>query len=276
MLAVAVLTGFMAGCATSHDVGSRSSVAPHEGGRGHAPISEAHPLPMAPEEQPVRLAIADASTSTPQASPLREPAPAEALRSTEERIGDCSSEEEAARWARQKGRYSPPGNVYPAIIQGEEYGPIEAIQAFYAQVREASAPRFGEFHVEVNAELSSGGTGITVSGQRGPVTIELSPSRVRIGHRSFSDSKTISLFQTLGRILSDLGAQCRYRGIRGSRLRTRGYKDFVRIEFSYGSVVVHLEAASSGPGDAERLYVLDLQQAKDSLLWAHEEGASAQ
>ena len=112
-------------------------------------------------------------------------------------------------------------------------------------------------------------------GSRKPAEIELSETRIRIGQRPFGDAKTILLFQTLQRLLVDLGSQCTQRGVRGRHLGTRAYRDDVRVEFSYGPVVVMLEGASNGPASPERLYVLDVIETKNSL-WASDRDASGQ
>ena len=194
--------------------------------------------------------------------------------SVESAVGICSTEE-GAQWIASKSRYSPPGNVYPAIVQSDEYGPIEAIQTLYVQTQASGAAKFGEFEIADHREVRFDASKIMITGLRGPVNVDLSERQIRIGRRSFADPKTVSLFQTLGRLLADLGSQCKHQGIRGSRLRTRAYEDSIGIEFNYGPVVVRLEALSNGPVNPERLYVLDVVESKDSVLWAQERNAAA-
>jgi hypothetical protein len=176
----------------------------------------------------------------------------------------CTTEE-GAKWIAAKGRHRLPGNAYPAIVQGDEYGPIEAIHTFYAQA--SGTTSVGQFEIEGQREVSTDASRIMITGPRGPVNVDLSEKQIRIGVRSFVDPKAISVFQALQRVLADLGAQCEYQGIRGSRLRTRAYKDVIRIEFGYGPVVVQLEAASNGRANPERLYALDVAESEDSFLW---------
>ena len=173
--------------------------------------------------------------------------------------------EDGAEWASVKARYSDPGNVHPQIIQGNDYEPIQAIQLFYEQISGTSKP--GAFGTDDHRDFDSDGSKITIVGS-GRVTVDVSEKAVTIGSRSFRDPSTSTLFRTLGRLLRDVGLQCKRDGVRGMRLGTRSYRDSTRIQFAYGPIVVTLESASNGRGDPERLYVLDIIEAEDSLLWA--------
>ena len=183
---------------------------------------------------------------------------------------DCSTED-ATKLLAARASYRPRGEVIPQIIQGGEYAPIEAIRALY--VAASGTTKLGEFGFEDHHDATAESSRILIAGSRKPAEVELSESRIKIGPRSFGDPRTILLFQTLERLLVDLGAQCTQQGVRGRHLGTRAYRDDVRVEFSYGPVVVMLEGASNGPTNPERLYVLDVVEAKDSL-WASDRGAS--
>jgi len=184
---------------------------------------------------------------------------------------DCSSDD-ATKWLGAKATYRPAGEGSPQIIQGQDYAPIEAVQALYI---EASGTRkLGEFGFEDQYEGKAEASRIVVTGFKKSADIELG-SGVKIGQRVFSDDATTLLFRTLRRLLADLSSRCTQRGVRGRRLGTRAYRDNVRVEFSYGSVVVSLESASNGPADPERLYVLDLVESRSSALWAESRAASA-
>lgn len=184
---------------------------------------------------------------------------------------DCSSED-ATRWLGSKAGYRPAGEGYPQIIQGQDYASVEAIRTLYVEA--SGTAKLGEFGFEDHREGKADASKIVITGARKTVDIELG-SRIRIGQRFFADKGTIFLFQTLGRLLTELGSQCRPQGVRGRRLGTRAYRDNIRIEFSYGPVVVSLESASNGPANPERLYVLDMIESKSSLLWAEERPVSA-
>jgi len=262
VMALATLTVLTGACTKSNAAGMRSNMTPSEGVGGHQPMLED------------AAAMPRASTSASGGAPLAKEETAPPSQPVDSGVRVCSTEE-GAQWIAAKGRYSPPGNVYPAIVQGDEYGPIEAIQTVYAQAQASGAAKFGELEITGDQEVRSDASKIVITGLKGPVSVDLSERQIRIGRRSFADSKTISLFQTLGRLLADLGSQCKHQGIRGSHLRTRAYKDSIGIEFSYGPVVVRLEALSNGPANSERLYLLDVVKSKDSSLWARERNVGA-
>lgn len=282
VIAVAMLTLPIGGCTEASRTGIHSTAPPSERSGGHLPVPDEAPATPGPSVsasatspvgEPDGTSSPGTSTGTSVAQSeesLERAAPSQSLDD-----GVCSTAE-GARWVAEKDHYSPPDNVYPAILQGNDLGPIEAIQTLYAQAQASGAAKFGELEVEEHGQVKSGVSEIRVTGQRGPVKVALSDEGIRIGHRLFSDPKTTSLFQVLRRLLDDLGSHCKYQGLRGSRLRTRGYKDFVRIELNYGAIVVHLEAASNGPANPERLYVLDVLESKNSFLWGHEHDASVQ
>jgi hypothetical protein len=173
----------------------------------------------------------------------------------------CSAED-AAKWIAAKSRYSPPWNDYPQIIQGNEYGPIDAILSLYVQL--ARTTKHGTFGTEDHREFESNGSGIKISGTPKSLIIELSEKRVKIGGRSFNQPRTITLFRTLGQLLTDIGSECTSQGVRGIRLGTRAYHDAITIEFSYGSVIVTLGCLANGPSDSERLYILEVVESKDA------------
>lgn len=177
---------------------------------------------------------------------------------------DCKTRD-GTTWLGAKAQYRATDVGYPQIIQGQEYAPIEAIQALYAAVSGTS--KLGDFGFEDPRELRVDGAKIVVTGSKESVEIELG-KRVRVGQRVFADPRTKVLFQTLGRLLTELGSQCKAHGVRGRHMGTRAYRDAVRFEFSFGPVVVSLESAANGPRNRERLYVLDVVEVGQSALWA--------
>lgn len=220
-----------------------------------AVLEDTAAIPSASRIAPVSPSQAKSGADAPPTSALKDPK-------------FCSAED-GAKWIAIKARYSPPGNVYPQIIQGDEYGTIEAIQTLYAQA--SGTTMFGTMGIQGHQEGKSDASKIMLTGSGEPVTVDVSEKSTRIGRRAFPDPRTASLFRTLGRLLADLGAECTHQGVRGSRLRSRAYKDNIRVEFSYGPVIVTLDALSNGPANPERLYVLDIMEPKDSLLWVNEQ-----
>jgi hypothetical protein len=211
-------------------------------------------------------ATVPASSDLPPVASSEAPSSAATLAQTaEQEVKDCSTED-GAKWIAMKARYRPPDNDLPGIVQGGDYGPIEAIEAFY--VLASGTTRHGDFGIQHHREAKSDVSRIVITGTREPVIVELSEKRIRIGRRSFRDPKTISLFRTLGRLLADLGSECTQQGVRGIRIRNRSYRHTTNIEFSFGPVVVTLESDSNGPVNPVRIYVLDIVEPKDTFEWA--------
>jgi len=71
----------------------------------------------------------------------------------------------------------------------------------------------------------------------------------------------------LSRLLGDLETTFWPARVKGTRYTNSGYRDIVVIEFCYPALVVAVSALSNGSKNAERLYVLDLIEQNDSLLW---------
>jgi hypothetical protein len=216
------------------------------------------------------------STAMPLATESTPAAPPEALSvgvptDTGQTARACSAED-AAKWIANRNRYSPSKNDLATIVQSDEYEPIDAIRTLYVQV--SGTTKFGEVGIEGHLEVEGAPSGIRIAGKRRAADVELSDTQVKIGQRFFREPKTVSLFRTLAHVLADLSSECIHQGVRGIHLRTRAYRDNLRLEFGYGQVVVSLESLSNGPVSPYRLYVLDIIEPKDSLMWAREEPAN--
>jgi hypothetical protein len=142
---------------------------------------------------------------------------------------------------------------------------VVAVEALFFQASKTTG--FGEFGIQDQRAAESDGSKITITGSKTSLAIGISEKQVRIGQRSFTDPATISLFQTLGRLMADLGAECKLQGVRGKRRNTRATLAITVIELSYGAVVVALHADSNGPTHPTRLYTLDVMHPKESFLW---------
>jgi hypothetical protein len=167
-----------------------------------------------------------------------------------------------------KKRYQWVDAGYPQLAQGDEYSPIEAVQALYVGI--VGSNRHLSFGAERGLASRVENTQILIGSPTETVTVALGEDRVKVGSRLFNDQRTVSLFGTLGRVLTDIGAHCEHQGIRGMRYANRAYRDVMQIEFSYGPLVVRLEGLSNGPTNPERYYGLDVVWAVDSSLWRDE------
>lgn len=237
-----------------------------------APQGDVHFQVDGPEERAAELPssreedTSGAAPPTATAATAREPhaKPQTTPRFEPQALSEACSTQNATQLIVEEEHHGVPRNVDAAGTQGHEYAPVDAIQTLYTLL--AGHARPGTFQVEA-AEIRSNGPRISITGREGPVDIGFWENQIEIGRRPFTDLKTISLFHALERVLVGLEPACRHEGVRGSRLRTRAYKDFVRIEFGYGAVVVRLEAASNGPSNPERLYALHALGSEKSLLW---------
>jgi hypothetical protein len=179
----------------------------------------------------------------------------------------CTNDD-ARKWIAVQDRYNASIEDLPSANKADEYKPIEAIQAFYAQVSGSS--KHGSFGVQDHFRVETDASKIVIMGGHAPVIVQLSEKQIKVGRRTFYDRITIALFRSLGQLLTDLGKECKQQGVRGIRLRTRGYKDTARVEFSYGAVVVTLRGFSNNPDSPLHSYGLDIVEPKHSLTWVHE------
>jgi hypothetical protein len=247
------------GCAEPYRTGKQSA----------APPNERFGVRLATPDDAGRMRSASPSASEVVAPDVAQTA---ALPETNQPGTRACSAERAAQWIAEKQRYARPDNEYQQIMQGSEYGPVEAIRTFYVQALASETKALGadvpwDIEFAAQREVRSDASRIVIAGTRGSVNVDLSEKKIGIGRRAFTDPKAISVFRTLGRLLADLGSHCKHQGIRASRYGTRAYREFIRIEVNYGPVVVQLEALSNGPANPERVYLLDLVAPKDSYFW---------
>jgi hypothetical protein len=164
-----------------------------------------------------------------------------------------------------KGAYRPPSSDYHQVIQARDYGTIVAIESLYA-----SLEPFAE-EVWLNASTnwqSSGKAPAPRPTAPGFAVITHMPDLVETSLAEFISTESHVLFATLTKILADLAAHTPCQGVRFTQFKTRAYTRRTVIEISYGTQVVALEAFSNGPTDDEGLYVLDVVEKRESVLWS--------
>ncbi len=157
--------------------------------------------------------------------------------------------------------YRPYPHQFPQVIQEFDYLTIVAVESLFAELTKLEK---GIISCAVDSHS------IVMKEEEVPreVAINLTQAgKVSIGKRSYGGPKTITLFATLRRILGDFSLKEKCAGVQFHQFRTRAYKRRTIIEFDFGSRVVVLDAFSNGPKDAERLYILDVIDRKDSFSW---------
>jgi hypothetical protein len=180
-------------------------------------------------------------------------------------VADACSQAYAEEFVKSKHRFTPQWSApAPEIIQDDDFAVIDTIQTLYGEIAGSQRGEFGD-----KAPL-------TVSWEDERLVLETPPKRtlvdltkggVRVGARTFKDERSVAVFRGLKGVFEALGQRCALQGVRGARYASRGYRDVVRIEFSFAPLALVLESYSSGRANADRLYVLDVMWLKESLLW---------
>lgn len=167
-------------------------------------------------------------------------------------------------------KYAPePGAGYPQILQAHDYATIRFIEALYGVLRTMAPPT--EVRSETAIDLEIIEDVMTFRG-RGPagaksVVVRLDDSAVAVGKRRFQNAATITLYATLARLLRDMSAEEKCRGVALTQFANRAYKTRTLIGFDFGARVLEIDCLSNGPKDDERLYVLDVVGRGDSFFW---------
>jgi hypothetical protein len=192
-------------------------------------------------------------------------------------IADERAEERIAGWTARKAQYKPPGDAFPQVIQSKDFDALLSIEALYSAVRNISNDPKNWQLLDPSQPLHFSVTDqqVVISGSHNSVAIIPRDQSVSIGKRTFRNSATVTLFRAVHRLLFDLSSEFHPNGVLGSQLATRGYRRSTTIEFSFGPLVVELGADHNGPGNPERLYVLDLIRVKDSLNWSSVKSSSS-
>jgi len=164
--------------------------------------------------------------------------------------------------AAPNDEYRPYAHPYPQIIQASDYSTIEAIEALARELE-----KLGD--AEVSWE--TGGTSILFKHPRDPgldIAVDV-PEKgpVSVAKRSYPADNTIVLFRTLKKVLMDLSTTTKGYRARFDHFPTRAYEKRTIVEFDCGPKIVVLESFSNGPGDGERLYILDVVARTESYFW---------
>lgn len=166
-----------------------------------------------------------------------------------------------AAHAGPRDSYRPYAHRYPQIIQAHDYPTIEAIEALFRSLKMLG-----------NGDISCepGTTGIILKQRNDARLVALTvPEKgpVSIAERTYPARETLVLFTTLKRILTGLSKTSMCSGVRFDQFATRAYAKRTIVEFDCGATTVVLESLSNGPSDAERLYVLDVVDRRESFFW---------
>jgi hypothetical protein len=168
-------------------------------------------------------------------------------------------------WLARKKTYYADADGFPQIIQGDAYPTIAAIAAWYEAIAGSSKREpWGE---DERFEGITTGRGTIVRSRQRSAEIELNGDGVVVNSRPHREEATRDFFSSLSRLLGDLETTFGPARVKGTRYTTSAYRDAAVIEFCYPPLVVAVSALSNGAGNPERLYVLDLIEQNDSLLW---------
>jgi hypothetical protein len=161
-----------------------------------------------------------------------------------------------------KAKFGPkPADGYPQIVQRDDYATIQFIEAWYQSLALLAPPDKGRgFWTQLECDVSPDGL-IFHSKVRGKdLRVRRHESNTYIGQQRFSNPATVLLFTTCMKVLADTGEP--KLKLRFTQFRTRS------LEFSVGPRILVIDSFSNGPKNEERLYILDLDTVKESLLWA--------
>ena len=145
--------------------------------------------------------------------------------------------------ADMREAYRPAGQAFPQIIQDDDYATIVAIETLYVEIS------------KIGKDLKA---------HKPQVDLLIQKSI-----KGSKNKKTVTLFTTLNKILSDLSAKNKCAGLRIEQFPTNAYKKRTVIDFDCGANIVALDSSSNGPNNEERLYTLDIVNRKESFAYAH-------
>jgi hypothetical protein len=168
-------------------------------------------------------------------------------------------------WIARNKTSHPDADGFPQIIQGEAYPTIAAIEAWYEAI--AGSPKHEPWGEEEPFKGVTTGRGAIVSSRKRSVELVVKSDALAIDSRTYYDETTRDLFSSLSRLLGDLETTFGPARVKGTRYTNSAYRDVAVVEFCYPPLVVALSALSNGANNPERLYVLDLIEQNDSLLW---------
>jgi len=149
---------------------------------------------------------------------------------------------------------------YPQIIQDGDYATIEFIESFYSVLNKSKSDEF--FCRSTALALSCGDE------KTSNIIFQIDKNVIKItGHKTFSDTKTITLarklFDTINSLKkNDDPIECKF-----SSFATIAYRKRTVIEFDLGAKIVVVDSFSNGPKDPERLYILDSIDREQSLFF---------
>jgi hypothetical protein len=209
--------------------------------------------------------------SAPPSTPQSQPTPAASAATASE-----SGHHDAAHvatidrsdpkgWIARKKTYYADADGFPQIIQGDGYPTIAAIEAWYEAI--AGSSKHEPWGEEERFEGVTTGRGAIVKSRRRSAEIVLNSDGIAVDSRTYREETTRDFFSSLSRLLGDLETTFGPARVKGTRYRNSAYRDVAVIEFCYPPLVVAVSALSNGAGNTERLYVLDLIEQNDSLLW---------
>lgn len=145
--------------------------------------------------------------------------------------------------ADMREAYRPAGQAFPQIIQDDDYATIVSVETLYS-------------------EISKVGKDLKASKPQ----VDLLILKTIKGSKN---KKTVTLFTTLNKILSDLAAKNKCAGLRIDQFPTSAYKKRTVIDFDCGANIVELDSFSNGPNNEERLYTLDIVKRKESFSYSN-------
>ncbi len=163
--------------------------------------------------------------------------------------------------------FKPYPHPFPQIIQASDYASIVSIESLFADVSRISVATDPVFGFACTFAVSDDTVTFSSSSAQEHVVIQLHDSGVVVNGTAPTNPATVTLYRTLFNVLARMTVPSRQGQVRLAQWGATSYKTLTRFEFTVGSQIVELASDSNGPANPERLYVLDLIDRQDSLLF---------
>jgi hypothetical protein len=222
---------------------------------------------------PTSLTGKRSRAAEPNASPEHTPVQREHSLADADPAGPRPIDDQVTSWLGRIGEFKPDHDGFPQVVQADDYETIASVEALYSTLKTLSRDpnKWPSQDPPDPLRLRIDERAIVVSGADRSVSIEVEDGQASFAARSFRNPATVTLFRTLHTLSLALAKEFPPVGVLGTQFATRAYTRLTRIHFSFGPLVVQLEAAHNGARQPERLYILDLTRTRDSFLWAGNE-----
>jgi hypothetical protein len=157
---------------------------------------------------------------------------------------------------------SPKLNKYPRTIQASDYEGIKFIENLYTSLSKLDKDK-------VNCKIKKDLISFHSPTKSAKVTnLHITKENTVFLNRSrYSEISIAVLYRTLYRALSEFSKKTPIESVKYTQFSTISYKKRTVIEFKIGNQIVVLDSDSNGPGNKDRLYIVDIIKLKNSFFW---------